>query len=207
MNARIVKLGDRYRIQTYEKRFIWFGKRVWKDVSNISGEWTWETSDLEEARSILKRAKEYQSPKMEVMFESELDMDKIPSNLDEAVELVKSSMSEDDVLFIKDNSNPTSVHFTVGMAIRNDWSLWDTENPLVKWFQKEYGIDHADDISGVVLDCVWRDVRGEPRRDREQAENTRKYWEVLREAEINGTGVHMEFSGDGTVKITKGKPE
>ena len=129
-----------------------------------------------------------------------LNMDRVPMNLEEAVNLIKSEMPSDFVEFVK-KSSPSGVHFGLGMQIRNDWSLWDLENPLVKWFDKEYGITHADDISGLILDCVWQDIKGLPRRDREQADKTKKYWEVLREAEEKGTNVSVHIDPDGNVEI------
>ena len=127
-------------------------------------------------------------------------MDKVPMNLDEAVESIKSEMPPDFIEFVK-KSNSSGVHFGLGMQIRNDWSLWDLENPLVKWFDKEYGITHADDISGLILDCVWQDIKGLPRRDREQADKTKKYWDVLRKAEEEGTNISLHIDDDGNVEI------
>lgn len=134
---------------------------------------------------------------------SKLNPDKIPRNLDEAVEMVKEVLTEADIASIKNGLSPIDVHFTTGMNIRNDWSLWDKGNPLVKGFWERYGIDHADDISGIILDCVWRDILGEPRRDRQIAKENKKYWETLKEAEETGTSIIMEINKDGTVKILK----
>lgn len=136
----------------------------------------------------------------------DLNMDRVPMTLDEAVDFIKSKMPSDFVEFVK-KSTPSGVHFGLGMQIRNDWSLWDIENPLVKWFDKEYGITHADDISGLILDCVWQDIKGLPRRDREQAAKTKRYWEVLRQAEEKGTNISMWIDPDGNVNILPNENE
>lgn len=96
-----------------------------------------------------------------------LNPDLVPINLEEAVKTIKEGLTADDLIEIK---NPmfdgARVHHTVGMMLRNGWSLWDTDSVLVKWFKENYSIDHADDVSGLILDCLVRDVQGLPRRDK-----------------------------------------
>jgi hypothetical protein len=140
------------------------------------------------------------------MIDKKLDtnQDKVPMNLDEAVAMLKAKIPSDFVEFVK-RTNSSAVHFGLGMQIRNDWSLWDIENPLVKWFEKEYNITHADDISGIILDCLWQDIKGLPRRDRIQAENTNKYWEALKKAEEEGTNISLHIDEDGNVEILPSK--
>lgn len=136
-------------------------------------------------------------------IKSKLNPDRIPRNLDEAVELVKESLSESDIKQIKNGLSPIDVHFTFGMNLRNDWSLWDKDNPLVKGFWEVYGIEHADDISGIILDCAWRDILGEKRRERQIAKENKEYWRLLKEAEENKTDLSIEFNKDGTTTIRK----
>lgn len=104
--------------------------------------------------------------------------DIVPINLDESVMILKDHLTEED---IKEIQRPTSVstqcHFSMGMMIRNEWSLWEQDTVLVRWFQGKYGLTHADDISGIILECLWNDVRGEPRRDKILAEQFKKHWE------------------------------
>jgi len=106
-----------------------------------------------------------------------ISLDIVPTTLDEAVKLLKEGLTAED---IKEIQRPTSVssqcHFTGGMMLRNEWSLWEKDTILVRWFQGRYGITHADDISGIILECLWNDVRGEPRRDKELAEHFKKHW-------------------------------
>lgn len=103
--------------------------------------------------------------------------DIVPSTLDEAVKLLKDSLTPEDIDEIRrPNSVSAQCHFTGGMIIRNEWSLWDINSILVRWFQGRYGVTHADDISGIILECLWNDVRGEPRRDKILAEQFKKHW-------------------------------
>ena len=106
-----------------------------------------------------------------------LNLDKVPSNLDEAVTILKEGLESKDYEFIKDpKSDSVDLHFGFGMYLRNEWSLWDKETVIVKWFKENYGIDHADDLSGIILDCLWQDIRGKPRRDKEKAQSFIEHW-------------------------------
>jgi hypothetical protein len=111
----------------------------------------------------------------------EIPQDKVPCNLDEAIDLLMESLNGDSIKFISDkNSSPTQCHFNFGMALRNDWSLWDKNTILVKWFYKTYGVNHADDISGIILECLWNDVRQEKRRDVILSEECKAHWEEIK---------------------------
>jgi hypothetical protein len=89
-----------------------------------------------------------------------LDLDKVPSTLDEAVDMVVVALEPEDMEFIKSHE-AVDAHHTVGRGLRNAWSLWDKETVLVQWFKENYKIFHADDLSGVILSSVWAKVRGE----------------------------------------------
>lgn len=107
----------------------------------------------------------------------QLNQDKVPATLDEAVQILKEGLSTADIAEIKTPKfDAARVHFTVGMMLRNEWSLWDKDSILVRWFQGRYGISHADDVSGLILDCLCRDVRGEPRKDKELAKKFIDHW-------------------------------
>ena len=63
------------------------------------------------------------------------------------------------------------------MFIRNNWSLWDRETPLSLDFQKRFGLfGHGDDISGLLMHCLWRQVRGEAWNDQEKATEFAEHW-------------------------------
>ena len=94
----------------------------------------------------------------------------VPINLEEALKTLKEGLTTEDLTEIKDPIfNAARVHFTVGMMLRNEWSLWDKDSILVRWFKENYGIDFTDDVSGLILDCLVRDIQGLPRRDKELA--------------------------------------
>jgi hypothetical protein len=109
-----------------------------------------------------------------------LNPDKVPINLEDALNTLKEGLTEDDILEIKNPMfDAARVHFTIGMMLRNEWSLWEKDTILVRWFIENYGIDHADDISGLILDCLTRDIQGLKRRDKELAKRYIDHWKKL----------------------------
>lgn len=101
----------------------------------------------------------------------------VPINLEEAIKTVKEGLSQDDLIEIKNPMfDASSVHFTVGMMLRNEWSLWDNNSVLVRWFKENYGIEYADDVSGLILDCLTRDIQGLPRREKQLAKQFIDHW-------------------------------
>lgn len=43
------------------------------------------------------------------------------------------------------------VHFNYGQWLRNRLDLWNPDNKIVKWFNKQYRLTHADDISSIII--------------------------------------------------------
>jgi len=107
-----------------------------------------------------------------------LNLDKVPSSLDDAVATLRESLTPDDIKSIKvEGFNPSILHFSMGMMLRNEWDLWDVKSRLVNWFRDTYGVDHADDISSIILDTLYRDVTGQPRQAKQLAERYIAHWE------------------------------
>jgi hypothetical protein len=105
----------------------------------------------------------------------QVNLDKVPSNLDDAINMIVSSLDDDDKAYIKGHDD-VDCHFTVGMSVRNGWSLWDAETVLVQWFKKTYRIIHADDISGMILSGVWATVRGEKFDPNKEVKRYHDHW-------------------------------
>jgi len=113
-----------------------------------------------------------------------------PNNLKEAVEtlitffeneieLVKSMQEED---FIADS------HHNGGKFIRNTWNLWwyeghrfedwPKEKPNLVSFFNDLGIVHADDISGIILTCFYRELKNYPYNLEQQVEMYKDHWKT-----------------------------
>lgn len=58
-----------------------------------------------------------------------------------------------DTLRATARSGLISFHFTVGMAIRNKYGLWDPSNPYVE--RDEEGPNHPDQMSMRIIERVW----------------------------------------------------
>lgn len=105
-----------------------------------------------------------------------INLDKVPKNLNEAVDLL-NGLEESDKNFLKANGS-VSVHFGLGMWLRNNWSLWEKETPIVLWFNK-YGIYHADDISSIILEAFVAKLRDEQYDMQPTIDKFRKHWENM----------------------------
>lgn len=103
-------------------------------------------------------------------------MTNLPTNLDEAIEYLKKRMDKKSINYFKKLDDGNRVHFTLGMQIRNSFGLWQPKTQIHQWFVKTYGLDHADDMSSIILDSLHRELNGLPRRDKEVAEKCHAHW-------------------------------
>lgn len=102
-----------------------------------------------------------------------------PATMGEAVTLIYDSLDDDEIEFIKENSS-SLLHFSFGMAMRNGWNLWGTqeEKPttLKDHMREVYDIHHADDISGMILESLAKVVKGETPDSNADAQGYKDYW-------------------------------
>lgn len=89
-----------------------------------------------------------------------IDPDSVPNSVAAAVEALVASLSAEDVEYILKSKEDTG-HFSIGMAVRNAWSLWEKQSPIVQDAIKTYKIAHGDDVSGLIFAWAWARVRGE----------------------------------------------
>lgn len=106
-----------------------------------------------------------------------LNLDKVPSNLEEAVSLLKDALDDKEKIVFKKLS-VDKIHMSVGQYIRNEWSLWEKDTIIIQWFKTNYNIDHADDVSSIIIECVLADLNNRPRKDRELAKRYIEHWEA-----------------------------
>lgn len=112
----------------------------------------------------------------------------LPDTFDEALDILVEfydkvlpqikAMSEDEFL--------ASSHHGAGQFIRNSWFLWwyptdkfeewPKEQPLLnKWFES-IGIVHADDMSSILLTCLYRKLHDLPFGIEEQVNQYKRHW-------------------------------
>jgi hypothetical protein len=106
-----------------------------------------------------------------------INPDKIPRDLDSAINLLVNDLKEEDREFIKNNES-ISLHHGLGRSIRNAWNLWDKETHLVQWFIKNLGICHADDISGIIFTGVWQKVLNQYFDPLKEVERYHRHWKA-----------------------------
>lgn len=102
-------------------------------------------------------------------------MKRVPTSLDEAINTLYENLSPEAKSYIKFNG-ADGLHHGYGTSIRNDWRLWESSSPLHRYFNLEYELGHADDMSGMILNGLYHKVIGEPYDDYEDAKYYRDYW-------------------------------
>ncbi len=79
-----------------------------------------------------------------------IDLDKVPATIEDAIDILYASITEDELTEIK-KSTPEKYHHTVGRYLRNEWSFWQ-DTPLKRDFIARFKLfGHGDDLSGVIL--------------------------------------------------------
>lgn len=117
----------------------------------------------------------------------------IPSNLDDAISIIKRSTPDEELESIKamtENKFSSLAHFGFGMGIRNKWHLWwsidlaeqyrdknypQTKPAIVEFFNN-LGIYHADDMSGIIVTTFYRDIAGIDINLDEQVQRYIDFW-------------------------------
>jgi len=102
-----------------------------------------------------------------------INLDKVPSNLEQALELLDQIPEESKDLIRK--SGAVGGHFSIGMWLRNNWSLWEKDTPIVLWF-KSQGIVHADDMSGIILESFEFRLKNQPFDLKAKIKHYRDFW-------------------------------
>lgn len=83
-----------------------------------------------------------------------------PKTLNEAIDHLYSTLTEEDKEFIRNNDHGSIHHFT-GMAVRNAWGLWKEGTPFKKDIKERFNLfGHGDDCSGLIFEGVWTKVKG-----------------------------------------------
>ena len=100
----------------------------------------------------------------------------IPSNLEEAIQSLTSVLENAGELQQFKNVELCELHHGLGRYIRNTWGLW-TQSQLFNWFKEQYGIEHPDDISSIIIVSTQRRLNGEDLKLDEQIQTYKDYWE------------------------------
>jgi hypothetical protein len=98
--------------------------------------------------------------------------------------------------FNNKNFNNPYWHHNDGRDLRNDLNLWSNESPIVVFMKNNYGITHADDISGLILNAAIAKLSDAEFDLKEQSKYYLDYWDSLHK-----TGSAELKLKDGIIKI------
>lgn len=96
----------------------------------------------------------------------DLDVNKQPATIEEAIDTVYNCLNDDEKAYIKKEGFP---HFGAGMALRNGWNLWGAQednpktlyNHVMERFGTEWSKCPGDDIAGMIYRGVEAKLKGE----------------------------------------------
>ena len=102
----------------------------------------------------------------------------IPVDLEDSLRELKKMLHPDLLKEIKEapEQNTAGYHMSLGLWMRNNWRLW-AGSRLAKHFNG-IGIFHPDDMSGIILVSLWRDLNLKPIKLTEQVAFYQKFWQV-----------------------------
>ncbi len=107
----------------------------------------------------------------------------IPVDLDDGIRHLKETLSSEDIEVLRstDEGELARFHFGLGLSLRNGWGLWGGSR-LAEWFNS-IGIFHPDDMSGIIITSLVRDLKGEPIELDAQVAEYQAYWAEAEEYE------------------------
>ena len=89
-----------------------------------------------------------------------INQDIVPSTIERAVDHIVESLSDEEKQAIfEEPTNSWACYHAIGRYIRNEWSLWEPDSPLKRDAVETYGIAHADDISGLIIEWVFSKIK------------------------------------------------
>ncbi|HUH26375.1 MAG TPA: DUF6794 domain-containing protein [Flavobacterium sp.] len=109
-----------------------------------------------------------------------------PRSIEEALYYLENSWStqqKDDFKNSDEKAAVTSLHFSVGMSIRNSWLR--QENVALRAEFDKLQVYHRDDISSIILTSFHRKLNNKPLELEKQAQHYIDYWKPYLEQEFS----------------------
>jgi hypothetical protein len=97
-----------------------------------------------------------------------------PKTLEECYDFFDKIEDINDFIKMSEDSAIPMIHFTFGMWVRNNFGLW-TGGELKDYFES-LGIQHPDDMSGIILTSYHRLKNNKPIQLEDQVEHYIEYW-------------------------------
>lgn len=129
-----------------------------------------------------------------------INEDMVPSTFLEAVTEFHNSLDNMEKVKVTEDNWYTDHHFSTGTYLRNNWSLWDNQTPLVQDCIRLFNLfGHGDDISGLISVGVTALANGlDPVVEANKAaDRYRKHWKSLGVDPVTG-----KLNGTATGSIT-----
>jgi len=100
----------------------------------------------------------------------------IPKDLDECLVQLEKLLKPENIEKMRSGTEKDMIqyHFSLGRWMRNNWGLWGGSR-LAKWFNTQ-GIEHPDDMSGIILNSFWRHLNNKPIKLDQQVKYYQDYW-------------------------------
>jgi hypothetical protein len=109
----------------------------------------------------------------------------LPRNLNEAIEFLEKDWGDAEKLKFKNTPEikaVTSIHFSTGLWIRNNWIRGDRDTALVKYFHN-LGVYVPDNISSIILTSFHRKLNHKNLDLNGQIQPVKAYWKKITECE------------------------
>lgn len=104
--------------------------------------------------------------------------DYIPKDLDGAIDFLDCAIDDSTKIDFKNKSEMEAVasfHFGLGLQLRNKWNLWSEQNQLTDYFNS-IGIEHPDDMTGIIFRSFHRHLNGRPIDLDSEVERVKEHW-------------------------------
>jgi hypothetical protein len=100
----------------------------------------------------------------------------IPADLEDCFVQLERLLPKDVIREMRDAKEEGMVgyHHGLGTGLRNDWGLW--RGSRLSAYFNELGIQHPDDMSGIILTSFWRHLHGVPLDVESQVAAYQVYW-------------------------------
>ncbi len=110
---------------------------------------------------------------------------RIPETLEVAVDIVAARIRAEAPMLTVCLDAPSaedfsaSVHHGLGRTYRNRWEMWSPESPLMIAAKRTHGLEHADDVSGLVIQAAAARIRQHPFDSHGYVTQCRRHWASL----------------------------
>lgn len=109
--------------------------------------------------------------------------DYIPVDLEDCFVQLRRLLPKDVLREMRDvdEAGMGRYHLGLGTSLRNNWGLW--RGSRLSAYFNTLGIQHPDDMSGIILTSFWRHLHGVPLDVEGQVVGYKEYWERAKQAQ------------------------